>query len=177
MKQVRIRPHFKNGQSDGLTLSGIRSDSIFGEMGFRNGDIIVGVDGKDIESVDDALSLYLQQCSAVINCEDLSTMAATLANGGVNPLTNQRAIQEDYVGDLLTVMYTCGMYDFAGEWSYRIGLPAKSGVSGGILAVVPGQMGIAVYSPRLDLHGNSIAGIKVLESISAELDLHIFSCR
>jgi len=127
--------------------------------------------------VDDALSLYLQQCSAVINCEDLSTMAATLANGGINPLTNQRAIQEDYVGDLLTVMYTCGMYDFAGEWSYRIGLPAKSGVSGGILAVVPGQMGIAVYSPRLDLHGNSIAGIKALESISAELDLHIFSCR
>jgi glutaminase len=127
--------------------------------------------------VDDALSLYLQQCSAVINCEDLSTMAATLANGGVNPLTNHRAIQEDYVGDLLTVMYTCGMYDFAGEWSYRIGLPAKSGVSGGILAVVPGQMGIAVYSPRLDLHGNSIAGIKALESISAELNLHIFSCR
>jgi len=127
--------------------------------------------------VDDALSLYLQQCSAVINCEDLSTMGATLANGGVNPITNQRAIQEDYVSDLLTVMYTCGMYDFAGEWSYRIGLPAKSGVSGGILAVVPGQMGIAVYSPRLDLHGNSIAGIKALESISAELDLHIFSAR
>ncbi len=125
--------------------------------------------------VDDALSLYLQQCSAVINCEDLSIMAATLANGGVNPLTNQRAIQEDYVGDLLTVMYTCGMYDFAGEWSYRIGLPAKSGVGGGILAVVPGQMGIAVYSPRLDLRGNSIAGIKALEAISAGLDLHIFS--
>jgi len=125
--------------------------------------------------VDDALSLYLQQCSAVINCEDLSIMAATLANGGVNPLTNQRAIQEEYVSDLLTVMYTCGMYDFAGEWSYRIGLPAKSGVGGGILAVVPGQMGIAVYSPRLDQHGNSIAGIKALEAISAELDLHIFS--
>jgi len=126
--------------------------------------------------VDDALSLYLQQCSAVINCEDLSVMAATLANGGVNPLTRQRAIQEDYVGDLLTVMYTCGMYDFAGEWSYRIGLPAKSGVGGGILAVVPGQMGIAVYSPRLDEHGNSIAGIKALEAISGDLDLHIFSC-
>jgi glutaminase A len=126
--------------------------------------------------VDAALSLYLQQCSAVINCEDLSVMAATLANGGLNPLTKQRAIQEDYVADLLTVMYTCGMYDFAGEWSYRIGLPAKSGVSGGILAVVPGQMGIAVYSPRLDRHGNSIAGIKALEAISDELDLHIFSC-
>ena len=125
--------------------------------------------------VDDALSLYLQQCSAVINCEDLSIMAATLANGGLNPITKQRAIQEDYVSDLLTIMYTCGMYDFSGEWSYRIGLPAKSGVGGGILTVVPGQMGIAVYSPRLDQHGNSIAGIKALEAISAELDLHIFS--
>jgi glutaminase A len=125
--------------------------------------------------VDEALSLYLQQCSAVINCEDLSTMAATLANGGINPLTKQRAIQEDYVGDMLTVMYTCGMYDFAGEWSYRIGLPAKSGVGGGILAVVPGQMGIAVYSPRLDQRGNSVAGIKALEAISKELGLHIFS--
>ena len=127
--------------------------------------------------VDDALGLYLQQCSAVINCNDLSVMAATLANGGVNPLNGQRAIEEDYVGDLLTVMYTCGMYDYAGEWSYRIGLPAKSGVGGGILAVVPGQMGIAVYSPRLDRHGNSIAGIKALEALSAELDLHIFSCK
>lgn len=127
--------------------------------------------------VDDALGLYLQQCSAVINCDDLSVMAATLANGGVNPLSGRRAIDEDYIGDLLTVMYTCGMYDYAGEWSYRIGLPAKSGVGGGIVAVVPGQMGIAVYSPRLDTHGNSIAGIKALEALSAELDLHIFSCK
>jgi len=125
--------------------------------------------------VNDTLNLYLQQCSGVLNCNDLSTMSATLANGGINPITQQRAIKEDYVGDLLTVMYTCGMYDFSGEWSYRIGLPAKSGVSGGILAVVPGQMGIAVYSPRLDQHGNSIAGIKALETISSELGLHIFS--
>ena len=127
--------------------------------------------------VDDALNLYLQQCSAMIDCADLSIMAATLANNGINPITNQPAIQPEYVSDLLTVMYTCGMYDFAGEWSYRIGLPAKSGVGGGILAVVPGQMGIAVYSPRLDQHGNSIAGIKALEAISRELDLHIFSAR
>jgi glutaminase len=125
--------------------------------------------------VDDALGLYLLQCSAVVDCADLSVMGATLANAGVNPLTGERAIAQEYVGDLLTVMYTCGMYDFAGEWSYRIGLPAKSGVGGGILAVVPGKMGIAVYSPRLDQHGNSIAGIKALEAISNELNLHIFS--
>jgi glutaminase len=126
--------------------------------------------------VDIALNLYLQQCSAVIDCKDLSVMAATLANGGFNPLSRRQAVHEEYVGDLLSVMYTCGMYDFAGEWSYRIGLPAKSGVGGGIIAVVPGRMGIAVYSPRLDRHGNSIAGIKALEAISAELDLHILSC-
>lgn len=126
--------------------------------------------------VDAALGLYLLQCSAVVNCDDLSTMAATLANAGVNPLTGERAIAQEYVGDLLTVMYTCGMYDFAGEWSYRIGLPAKSGVGGGILAVVPGQMGIAVYSPKLDRHGNSIAGIRALEAISANMNLHMFSC-
>jgi glutaminase len=126
--------------------------------------------------VDDALNLYLQQCSAVISCEDLSVMGATLANGGVNPLTKQRAIGEEYIGDLLSVMYTCGMYDFAGEWSFRIGLPAKSGVGGGILAVVPGRMGIAVYSPRLDRRGNSVAGIKALEAISTALNLHVFTC-
>ncbi len=125
--------------------------------------------------VDDALNLYLQQCSTMVNCQDLSVMAATLANGGVNPLTGQQAVRKDYVGDILTVMYTCGMYDYTGEWSYRIGLPAKSGVSGAIIAVVPGQMGIAIYSPRIDNRGNSIVGIRALETISSELELNIFS--
>ncbi len=127
------------------------------------------------DDVDDALNLYLQQCSAIVNCQDLSVMAATLANGGVNPLTGKQAANKDYVGDILTVMYTCGMYDYSGEWSYRIGLPAKSGVSGAIIAVVPGQMGIAIYSPRIDNRGNSIVGIRALEAISSELELNIFS--
>ena len=79
-----------------------------------------------------------------------------------------------YVKDLLTVMYTCSMYDFASEWAYNISLPAKSGVSGCVLGVVPGQMGIAVFSPPLDQRGNSVRGIKVFEELSRSLKLHIF---
>jgi glutaminase A len=132
----------------------------------RNFDMIDG-------GVEETLDLYLQQCSAIINCRDLATMAATLANGGVNPVTGERAIDSDYVGDLLSVMYTCGMYDFSGQWAYTVGLPAKSGVSGAILAVVPGRMGIAAYSPPLDAHGNSVRGVKALEVLSASLGLSI----
>ena len=82
-------------------------------------------------------------------------MAATLANGGVNPITGCQALPRDRVRDVLAVMYTCGMYDFAGEWAYSVGVPAKSGVSGGVLAVIPGKMGVGVFSPGLDRFGNS----------------------
>jgi glutaminase len=132
----------------------------------RNFDMIDG-------DVEETLDLYLQQCSAIIDCRDLAMMAATLANGGVNPVTGARAIAADYVGDLLSVMYTCGMYDFAGQWAYTVGLPAKSGVSGAILAVVPGRMGIAAYSPPLDMHGNSVRGVKAFEVLSTALGLNI----
>ena len=123
--------------------------------------------------ISQTLDLYLQQCSVLIDCRDLVLMGATLANNGLNPLTGARAIQADYVRDLLSVMYTCGMYDFAGEWVYQVGFPAKSGVSGGIIGVVPGKMGIAVFSPPLDERGNSIRGIKVCEELSRRLALHI----
>jgi glutaminase len=101
-------------------------------------------------------------------------MAVTLANKGVNPITKDRAIAAHYVRDMLSVMYTCGMYNFAGEWAYCVGIPAKSGVSGGILAVVPNQVGIAVFSPPLDVHGNSVRGIKVCEELSRQFELHVF---
>lgn len=120
------------------------------------------------------LELYLQQCSVIINCRDLAVMGATLANNGVNPMTGERAIDAIYVRDLLSVMYTCGMYDFAGTWVYNIGFPAKSGVGGGIVAVVPGQMGIAIYSPLLDKRGNSVRGIEVCKDLSRQFGLHIF---
>ena len=120
------------------------------------------------------LDLYLQQCSVIINCHDLAVMGATLANNGVNPMTGEHAIHSHYVQDLLSVMFTCGMYDFAGEWVYKVGFPAKSGVGGGIIGVVPGVMGIAVFSPPLDKRGNSIRGIKVCEELSRRFGLHIF---
>jgi len=126
------------------------------------------------DRVEETLELYFQQCSVLVNCKDLAMMAATLANHGVNPHTGVRAVAEEYVKDILAVMYTCGMYDFAGEWAYSVGLPAKSGVSGGVLAVVPGRMGVAVFSPRLDTKGNSVRGIQVFQELSKNYGFHVF---
>jgi glutaminase len=128
-------------------------------------------------AVDEALDLYFKQCSVLVTCRDLAVMGATLANQGVNPITGERALAAEYVRDVLSVMYTCGMYDYAGEWAYRVGLPAKSGVGGGIMAVVPGQAGIAVFSPLLDVHGNSVRGIRVCEDLSERFALHVFDGR
>lgn len=126
------------------------------------------------DNVDQILDLYFQQCSILGNCRDLAVMAATLANNGVNPITRQIAVDPAYLRDILTVMYTCGMYDYAGQWGYSVGLPAKSGVAGSILAVVPNQLGIAVYSPPLDERGNSVRGIKVCQDLSQEFGMHMF---
>jgi glutaminase len=125
--------------------------------------------------VEDLLALYLRQCSVHVTCEQLAVMAATLANGCSNPVTGARALPRRRVRDLLSVMYTCGMYDAAGQWAYEIGVPAKSGVSGAILAVVPGKLGIAVYSPGLDVYGNSVRGVAVCKEMSARLGLHVFA--
>ncbi|WP_416670919.1 glutaminase A [Egbenema bharatensis] len=125
-------------------------------------------------AIDEALDLYFQQCSVMVSCRDLAVMAATLANLGVNPITGERAVAATYIRDILSVMYTCGMYNFAGEWAYRVGLPAKSGVSGGIIVVVPNQLGIAVFSPPLDDRANSVRGVKVCEELSDYFGLHLF---
>lgn len=124
--------------------------------------------------IEETLDLYFQQCSVMVSCRDLAVMAATLANRGVNPITGERAVAACYIRDILSVMYTCGMYNFAGRWAYTVGLPAKSGVSGGIIVVVPNQIGIAVFSPRLDARGNSVRGVKVCEDISEYFGLHLF---
>ena len=121
------------------------------------------------------VELYFQQCSIAVTCRDLGVMAATLANRGVNPVTGKQAIRGEYVESVLSAMESCGMYDYAGEWIYNVGLPAKSGVSGGVIAVLPGQLGIGVFSPLLDARGNSVRGIRVCREISQHLDLHLFN--
>jgi glutaminase len=118
------------------------------------------------------LDLYFRQCSIEANCRDLSIMGATLAVGGTNPVTHERVLKASNVDEVLSVMTTSGMYDYAGEWLYRVGLPAKSGVAGGVLAVLPGQLAIAVFSPPLDARGNSVRGVAVCEALSEELELH-----
>ena len=126
------------------------------------------IDGDVDAIVDD----YFRQCSLLVNCRDLATMAATLANRGVNPVTGAHALDARYVENVLSVMSTCGMYDYAGEWVYTVGLPAKSGVAGGVIAVLPGQLGIGVFSPRLDERGNSARGIRVCQRLAHDFDLH-----
>jgi glutaminase len=127
------------------------------------------------DKIDETLDLYFQQCSILVNARDLAMMAATLANAGVNPVTGDRALDEHYVQDVISVMLTCGMYDYSGEWAYRVGMPAKSGVGGGITAVSPGKLGVGTFSPPLDAKGNSVRGVKVCEELSREFGLHPFS--
>lgn len=116
-----------------------------------------------------ATDIYTRQCSVGVNAKDLAVMAATLANAGKNPVTGQQVMIPDNVPELLAVMATAGLYDDAGKWLYKTGLPAKSGVGGGIIAVSPGKFGIAVISPPLDKAGNSVRAQKAIADISAAL--------
>jgi glutaminase len=116
---------------------------------------------------------YIRQCSVMVTVRDLAVMAATLANGGVNPLTGRRIVSGAVVRQVLSVMATCGMYDAAGDWFTQIGIPAKSGVSGGIIGTLPAQLGIATFSPRLDIHGNSVRGVQLFDRFSADMGLHL----
>jgi glutaminase len=151
-----------------------RSES---ETGHRNRAIGHMLRNFDIltEPPDPVVDLYFKQCSVNMNCRELAIMAATLANRGVNPVTGKQAIRGEYVESVLSVMGSCGMYDYAGEWLYRVGMPAKSGVSGGVIAVLPGQLGIGVFSPPLDARGNSVRGLKVCDDLSRSFDLHLFN--
>lgn len=124
---------------------------------------------------DDVLDVYFRQCSFNVTSTDLARMAATLARGGRNPMTGRMVTGADVVKRTLSVMVTCGMYDGAGDWVSAVGMPAKSGVGGGIVAVLPGQLGIGVYSPLLDAKGNSVRGVRLCRSLSEQLGLHFLT--
>ncbi len=127
------------------------------------------------DSVDAVLSVYFRQCAILLTARDTAVMAATLANRGRNPVTGEQVLSPYAISRALSVMTSSGMYDYAGEWIYRVGIPAKSGVGGGILAALPARLGLGSYSPRLDKHGNSVRGIKVCEALSSHYDLHMLN--
>ena len=116
-----------------------------------------------------ATDIYTEQCAVSVNAKDLAEMAATLANGGKNPVTGKVVMKSENVPEVLAVMATAGLYDDAGKWLFKTGLPAKSGVGGGIIAVVPGKYGIAAISPPLDDAGNSVKAQAAIEEIDAAL--------
>ncbi|MGE2692782.1 glutaminase A [Mycolicibacterium pulveris] len=124
---------------------------------------------------EEILDVYFRQCAIKVTSTDLARMAATLARGGVEPRSGRRVTSAAVVQRTLSVMVTCGMYDAAGDWVSAVGMPAKSGVGGGITAVLPGQLGIGVYSPLLDDKGHSVRGVEVCRSMSASLGLHFLS--
>jgi glutaminase len=134
----------------------------------RNSDVIA----DDVSAV---LDVYFRQCAVLVTARDIAVMAATLANRGFNPVTGEQVMTPYAISRALSVMTSSGMYDYAGEWIYRVGIPAKSGVGGGILASLPARLGLGSYSPKLDKHGNSVRGIKVCEALSSHYDLHMMN--
>ena len=150
-----------------------RSES---ETGHRNRAIAHLLYGHGIvdRTPEEVLDLYFRQCSILVTARDLAVMGACLANNGVNPVTGVVALQSRYVEKVLSVMSTCGMYDYSGAWIFNVGMPAKSGVGGGIMAVLPGQFGLGVFSPPLDEKGNSVRGIEACKRLSSDFKLHLF---
>jgi glutaminase len=126
------------------------------------------------EGVQETLHQYFAQCSMLVNCRDLAMMAATMANIGTQPITGKPVFDFQYLKYVMAVMFSCGLYDYAGNWAFEVGLPAKSGVSGGIFGVVNRQFGMAVYSPKLDAQGNSVRGIQASKELANHLGLHAF---
>ena len=130
--------------------------------------------GRLYDDIDESVDLYTRMCSVGINTEQLAIMGATYANAGINPMTKKEVVQAEAVPKLLAVMATSGLYDDSGLWLYKVGLPAKSGVGGGIIAVMPGKYGIAAFSPPVDAAGNSVRAQLAIEAIAKKLNANIF---
>ena len=162
------------GRELGVDEAVYRSESTTGD---RNRAIayLLRTSGVIKDDVSKVLDVYFRQCAILVTARDIAIMAATLANRGTNPVTGVQVMTPYAISRTLSVMTSSGMYDYAGEWIYRVGIPAKSGVGGGILAALPARLGLGSYSPKLDSHGNSVRGIKVCESLSAHYDLHMLN--
>jgi glutaminase len=130
--------------------------------------------GRLYAEPEESLRVYTRQCSIGVNTRDLAVMGATLANGGVNPLTERRMVPAEHVPELLAIMATAGFYDESGEWMFNAGLPSKTGVGGGVVSVVPGQFAIAAFSPRLNDAGNSIRAMRAIRHIAGELGVGLY---
>ncbi|MFX4286580.1 glutaminase [Janibacter sp. G349] len=125
------------------------------------------------DSAEEVVSAYSRQCAVLVTARDLALMAATLANGGVQPVTGKQVFTGAQVRHVMSVMLTCGMYDSAGDWVSSVGIPAKSGVGGGIIGAMPGQAGLATFAPPLDAHGNSVRGVETFERLSRDMGMHL----
>lgn len=131
--------------------------------------------GRLYADPDEATDTYTRQCSLLVTARDLAVMGATLADGGVNPITGQQVVTPETCARVLAVLATAGLYERSGEWLYEIGLPGKSGVSGGIVTMAPGKGGLGTFSPRLDHAGNSVRGARLTAELSQELGLNLFA--
>lgn len=130
--------------------------------------------GTLYDDPDTTCDIYTRQCSIAITCKDLAVMGSTLANGGVNPITGKAVINPEFLPHIFAEMTMEGLYGASGDFAYTVGLPGKSGVGGGLLAVVPGHLALSAFSPRLDPIGNSVRGQKALRFISDALDLSLY---
>jgi glutaminase len=128
--------------------------------------------GSLTDEVDPTMEVYLKQCSVLVTTRDLAVMGATLARGGINPVTGERVFSGEVARHVLTVMATCGMYDYSGEWLLTVGTPAKSGVSGGLITASPGQFGMGLFSPKLDARGNSVRAVAASQDLADRFQLH-----
>jgi glutaminase len=163
------------GRELGISDAVYRSEA---ETGHRNraiAHLLLNV-GATEAPVEPGLDFYFRQCSILVTATDLARMGATLANLGRNPLTGRQVFDVGAVRDTLSVMFTCGMYDYSGNWVLDVGVPCKSGVGGGIMGAVNRQLGIGTFSPRLDEKGNSVRGLHVFRQLAEEFGLHAFEC-
>ncbi|XP_076682225.1 glutaminase isoform X7 [Andrena cerasifolii] len=126
----------------------------------------------DKTNLREIMDFYFQCCSMEANCDTMAVMAATLANGGICPITEEKVLKPDSVRDVLSLMHSCGMYDYSGQFAFKVGIPAKSGVSGSLLVVIPNVMGICTWSPPLDPLGNSCRGVQFCEELVSEFNFH-----